>query len=122
MRNCMCPVWDIRLQLEKSVEGTGRFTDPLESFLTRNDSTSSYLLPHILAHYETIVRSSKVNLPVSQFSADDQDYFREQFTQFFDQSGHTIRSSQHFHSHIMGTISRSVSNTQYLCCIFSSTN
>ena len=113
VRNWMCSAWYIRLQSEKSVEGTGRYTDPLETFLTRNGSTSSYLFPHVLGRYETIVRTFKVNLPVSQFSAHDQDYLHEQFTQFFDQSGLTIGSSQKFHSHIMGTISRAVSNILY---------
>lgn len=113
VRDWMCSVWDRRLQSEKRVEETGRFTDPLEAFLLRNSSSSSYVLPHILGRYETIVRSFKVNLPVSQFSTLDQDYLREQFTEFIDQSSVTIASSQEFHSHIMGTISRSVSNTQY---------
>ena len=112
VRNWMCSAWDKRLQ-PGSVEGTGRFLDPLETILLRNGSTSSYILPHILGRYETIVRSFRVNLPVSQFSAIDQDDLREQFTKFIDQSGVTIQSSQEFHSHMMGTISRSVSNTQY---------
>ena len=113
VRDWMCAVWDRRLQTENSVGGTGRFTDPLEAFLLRNSTSSSYVLPHILGRYETIVRSFKVNLPVSQFTTLDQDYLREQFTEFIDQSSVTIASSQEFHSHIMGTISRAVSNTQY---------
>ena len=113
VRDWMCSAWDQHLQLEKRVEGTGRFTDPLEDFLLRNSTSSSYVLPHILARYETLVRSFKVNLPVSQFSTIDQDYLRVRFTEFVDQSGVSIRTSQEFHSHIMGTISRAVSNTQY---------
>ena len=109
----MCSEWDKRLQSGNGIEGVGRFTDPLETFLLWNGSVSSYMLSHILGHYETIVRSFRVNLPVSQFPAIDQDYLRRQFTKFIDQSSVTIHSSQEFHSHIMGTISRSVSNTQY---------
>lgn len=111
VRNWMCSAWDKRLQSGNGIEGVGRFTDPLETFLLWNGSVSSYMLSHILGCYETIVRSFRVNLPVSQFPAIDQDYLRGQFTKFIDQSSVTIHSSQEFHSHIMGTISRSVSNT-----------
>lgn len=114
VRNWMCSAWDKLLQSGNGiVEGTGRFTDPLETLLLHNGSVSSYMLPHILGRYETIMRSFRVNLPVSQFSAIDQDYLNGQFTEFVDQNSVTIRSSLEFHSHIMGTISRSVSNTQY---------
>ena len=112
VRNWMCSAWDKRLQ-PGSVEETGSFLDPLGGILDRNGSTSSYVLPHILARYQSIVRSFKVNLPVSQFSATDQQYLREQFTQFINQSDVTIQSSQDFHAHIMGTIDRVVSNTPY---------
>lgn len=113
VRDWMCTVWDQRLQSEKRGEGTETFTDPLEAFLLRNSSFSSYVLPRILGRYEIIVRSFKVDLPVSHFNTSEQDYLREQFAEFIDQSGVTIRSSQEFHSHIMGTISHSVSQTQY---------
>ena len=109
VRDWMCSIWDNRLQLGKGiVEGTGRFTDPLEHLLRRNGSVSSYMLPHILGRYETIVRSIRVNLPLSQYSVIDQANLRRWFTEFINQSGVTIRGSQEFHSHMMGTSSRSI--------------
>ena len=114
VRDWMCSAWDDRLQSGKGgVEWTGTFPDPLATILNRNSSVISYKLPHILARYENMMRSFRVNLPVSQYSATDQVYLRKLFTEFIDQSDKTINNSQDFHIHIMGTISRSIDNTRY---------
>lgn len=119
VRNWMCSAWDKRLRSgQESVKGRERFTDSLGSLLLRNGSASSYMLPHILGRYETIVCSLIVNLPVSQFSAIDQDYLHEHFTAFLNQSSVTIRSSKEFHSHIMRTISRFISDQYYVDKIY----
>ena len=113
VRDWMCSTWDTRLQAGKGIdEGTGRFPDTLEHLLRRNNSVTSYMLPHVLGRYETIVRSFKVNLPLSHYAATDQAIFRRLFTEFVVQSGVNIRSSQEFHSHMMGTISRSILDTR----------
>ncbi len=65
VRDWIYSAWDQRQQSGKGIVKAGRFTDPLEGILLRNGSVSSYMLPHILGRYETIVRGFEVNLSVS---------------------------------------------------------
>ena len=74
----------------------------------------SYELPYHIARYETNVRSFRASLPQSEYSPEDQRYFRAQFTDLISQASGAITNAQLFHVHVVGTINIYVSDTRYM--------
>ncbi|KAL8967916.1 MAG: hypothetical protein Q9197_005159 [Variospora fuerteventurae] len=113
VRNWVCSERDLVL-LHRQVPPAENLNQPLGNILQSNERTISYELPHLLSRYETSVRTFRVSLPESEYTASDQAYFRGKFTEFIDQSGFTILAAQLFHAHIVGTINAHVSDTRYV--------
>ncbi|KAL8730094.1 MAG: hypothetical protein Q9166_004293 [cf. Caloplaca sp. 2 TL-2023] len=93
---------------------TVNLSKPLDKLLQSKEKTIAYELPFYLAHYESTVRGFRVSLPESGYSATDQEYFREEFTKFIDQSKYAIMTAQKFHVHMVRTINSHISDTKYV--------
>ena len=115
VRDMLCSDWD-ELQLHRAAGEfeSGHINEPFTAYLQNGNRTLSYELPYYLSHIESIIRSFRATLPESEYSAIEQEEFREQFTAYIDHSSVTVVAAQHFYAHIMGTIQLHVSDTNWL--------
>ncbi|MDI1485856.1 MAG: hypothetical protein OHK93_004045 [Ramalina farinacea] len=87
---------------------------PLENILSDELRAITYGLPHGLVRWETIVRSYRAELPESEYSSHDQEYFHALFTAYVEQSQNTTVYSHRFYHHMKGTIKEYILETKWL--------
>ncbi|KAL8782340.1 MAG: hypothetical protein Q9213_005461 [Squamulea squamosa] len=113
VRDIVCSDWD---QYQRPAHNgnltTVSLTQPLDNLLQDEEINLAYRLPSYLAEYESRVRGFRVSLPESGYSTSDQEFFREKFTRYIDQSKFTVLISQQFYVHMVGTINYHISNTK----------
>ncbi|KAL8798920.1 MAG: hypothetical protein Q9182_006292 [Xanthomendoza sp. 2 TL-2023] len=112
LRDWICGAQDLRLaQRDIVVENLNR---PFQNILESGQKTSSYSLPYLLSGYETTVRTFRASLPESEYTENDQEFFRGKFAKFIDGCRSTTDIAHRFHSHVTMTIDTHVSDTEYV--------
>ena len=113
VRNWMCSSWD-DVQFWEGFMSERSIGAPLENILSDELSAITYGLPHGLVRWETIVRSYRAELPESEYSSYDQEYFDTLFTAFVEESQNTTTYSHRFYHHMKGTIKEYLLETKWL--------
>ncbi|KAL9028873.1 MAG: hypothetical protein Q9196_002812 [Gyalolechia fulgens] len=114
VRNWICSSHDQFLRESQQRMKPENLNQPLAHLIEGDQKTMAYELPHYLSRYESTIRSYRVSLPETGFTAGDKVFFQEKFTDFIDQCERTIFGSQDFHAHVVGTINTHISNTAYI--------
>ena len=112
VRNYVCSTWDQLQSTPIRIPTMTNLDAPFENVLQTDGKTISYKLPYHLGCYQTKIRGFRASLPITEYSAIDQSYFRDRFSKLINATHPTIDESQDFHTYLVQTIDMHLAGTK----------
>ncbi|KAL8838300.1 MAG: hypothetical protein Q9170_002198 [Blastenia crenularia] len=102
------------LPLDNRDTSPTHLTQPFSKILDSEGKEIAYTLPHVITRYQSTVRYFRSSLPKSLLPEEEQEYFRDMFTQTIDLSSNLTTNTQRYCTHMAGIINSHVTDTKWV--------